>query len=198
MFRGLCPSPGTFLTYWPGGCHEAVSVRTGEKKIEMEGCYRLEAIGVVDTLQVLEGATYLAFIVGALVAVYELRSMSKDRKTELMMRMNEHWCSRDFEEALLNIKELDTKDPREMEGKCGKVSLWMVVDYDDTIAAMAYYNLLDRKFVLQQIAFDIHWEILQPWIVDMRQKIDNPFVGASLEWAAAETLRTNPTRSQLT
>ena len=48
---------------------------------------------MVDILQVLEGATYAAFILGATVAVIELRSMRKDRELEFYMRMNEYWCS---------------------------------------------------------------------------------------------------------
>ena len=67
---------------------------------------------MVDILQVLEGAAYVGFIAGAIFAVMELRTLSKDRKTELTMRMNEHWASKDFEEAFIKIRELDSTDPR--------------------------------------------------------------------------------------
>ena len=113
---------------------------------------------MVDILQVLEGAAYVGFIAGAIFAVMELRSLSKDRRTELIMRMNEHWSSKDFEEAWIKIRELDSKNPSEMEEKCSRLSLWMVVNYFDGIGNLARENLLDREFVLGQVNWVFMWE----------------------------------------
>jgi len=146
---------------------------------------------VVDMLQVLEGLAYVGFIAGAIFAVIELRSLSKSRKTELMVQFNEHWSSKEFEEAFCKIRELDTKDPREMEKKCGTVALWMTVDYIDGIADLAYDKLLDRDWVLTFVAWDLIWEALEPWIIDMRQKIGNPAIGHGLEWGYKMT-KSNP------
>jgi hypothetical protein len=138
----------------------------------------------VDILQVLEGVTYLAFITGAIFAVIELRTLSKDRKTDLYARFNEHWSSKDFEEAFIKIRYLDSKDPREMERICSKESLWMVVDYVSGIAEFARDNLVDRKWVLSFCHWELIWDRLKPWVLDMRETIGNPYIGDGIEWGA--------------
>jgi hypothetical protein len=70
---------------------------------------------VVDLLLVLEGAAYVGFIVGAIFAVYELRSASKDRKTDMMMRINEWWCRPEWAEPLAKLWKTDFKNEEEAE-----------------------------------------------------------------------------------
>jgi hypothetical protein len=146
---------------------------------------------VVDILQVLEGATYAAFIVGAIVAVYELRTMSRDRRLEMSMRFNEHWCSKDFEEAFTKIRGLSPEDmdPRQIEEKCTQEALWMVVDYVSGIGDLYYEKSVDRRFVFNFIAWDLMWQKLKPWVIDMREKTGNPYIGFSLENCAKEERR---------
>ena len=144
---------------------------------------------MVDILLVLEGAAYVGFIAGAIFAVMELRTMSKDRKTEFVMRMNEYWASKDFEEAFIKVRELDSKDPRLMEEKCTKQSLWMVVDYVDGIGTLVEDGLLDKKYLLNMVAWELLWDRLEPWVVDMRKKVGNPELATGFECAAREARR---------
>ncbi len=144
---------------------------------------------MVDVLQVLEGATYAAFIAGAIFAVIELRTMSRDRRMELVLRFNEFWCSKDFVEAFTKVRKLgpEDKNPRQIEEKCTEESLWMVMDYVTGVGDLYYYgNLVDRKFVRGMISWNLIWQKLEPWVVDMRQKVGNPYIGLSLEGCAAE------------
>jgi hypothetical protein len=162
-----------------------------EKTIGEERRCQTEAIGVVDILQVLEGAAYVGFIAGAIFAVMELRTLSRDRKTEVVMRMNEYWASKDFEEAFIKIRELDSEDPRQMEEKCTKQSLWMVVDYLDGIGVLAEDGLLDKKYVINMIAWELIWDRLEPWVIDMRKKVGNPELATGFQYAAKEARRIN-------
>lgn len=143
---------------------------------------------MVDLMQVLEAATYAAFIAGAIFAVMELRTMSRERKMGLILRFNEFWCSKDFVEAFTKVKRLGPKDkdPRQIEEKCTEESLWMVMDYITGVGDLYYDNLLDRKFVFGLIAWDLIWQRLEPWVIDVRQKVGNPYIGLSLEGCAAE------------
>ncbi len=152
---------------------------------------------MVDASLVLDAIVAVSIAAGAFFAVVELRSMSKDRRTELIMRMNEHWSSKDFEEAWIRVRELDSKNPGEMEKECPKLSLWMVVNYFDGIGDLARENLLDREFVLGKVNWVFMWERLEPWVVDIRQKMGNPCIGRALEWAAAEMRERNLNQKEL-
>ena len=140
----------------------------------------------MDASLILDAIMAVSIAAGAFFAVIELRSLSNDRRTELIMRMNEHWSSKDFEEAWIKVRELDSKDTGDAEKRCSKLSLWMVVNYFDGIGNLAREDLLDREFVLGQVNWIFMWERLEPWVVDVRQKMGNPCIGSAMEWAAAE------------
>ena len=144
---------------------------------------------MVDILQVLEGLAYIGFIGGAIFAVLELRTMSKASQTELILRVSEFWSSKDFEEAFVKVRELESKDPKQIEEKCTKQSLFMVVDYIDGIADLARLNLLNRDVVLDMIAYDLIWDRMEPWIAEERRMRGNPEMANGLEYAAAEVRR---------
>ena len=111
---------------------------------------------MVDVLQYLEGATYAAFIVGALVAVYELRAMSRDRRIELKLREIEFFCSREFEEATVNAVKGNFEP-----GKVSDVDMKMLADYWDGMAEMVRTKLIAREDV--GLDFASVWEAARPW-----------------------------------
>jgi hypothetical protein len=142
---------------------------------------------VVDILQVLEGLAYVGFIAGAIFAVIELRSMRRDRELDFYMRFGEHWTSKDFEEAILKVRELppEIEDPQEIENRCGVLALWTYIDYLDGIGQMARVKLLKREFVLDLAEWAGLWIKLEPWIMDRRQN-GFPVCGVDFQWIVEE------------
>ena len=154
--------------------------------IGRKGDYAPGGSVVVDLLQVLEGATYAAFIAGAIFAVIELRSINKDRETDFLMRLNDFWSSRDFEETRVKVKDLpETDDPRQIEDTVGRVALFSYVDYFDGIAGMAENKSLKLDFVINLAEWFGMWEKLEPWVLNERQKGYKHFAG-SFEWLVEE------------
>lgn len=142
---------------------------------------------VVDILQVLEGATYMAFIAGAIFAVVELRTMSKDRETDFLMRMNDYWSSKDFQEALLRVREMnETEDPHEIEDKCGRLALFTYVDYFEGIAMLAMNKSLNKQFVLNLAEWFGLWNKLEPWIMYQRQIAGSDMFAGGFQWLVEE------------
>lgn len=143
---------------------------------------------MVDLLQVLEGATYAAFIAGAIFAVIELRSISGDRKTDLLMRMNEYWASKDFQETLMKLRNTKSKEPLELEKSVGKLELYALVDYLDGIASLAQFRLIGTKFVCYQYPWTGTWNKLEPYVVYTREQ-GRKYWGGNLEWIAKIDLK---------
>ena len=119
---------------------------------------------MVDVLQVLEGATYAAFIVGAIVAVFELRTMSRDRKLELKLRQTEFFCSREFEEATVNAV-VGKFEP----GKVSDVDMKMLADYWDFSAEMTRMRLVTDEEA--GLIWEEVWEWMRPWIATWEERV---------------------------
>ncbi len=121
---------------------------------------------MVDILQVLEGAAYVGFIAGAIFAVLELRTMSRDRRTELSLRMTEYMCSREFEEATAIFMKAKFKTAQEAEEQCSLAVLLMVADYCESIGYMARKKLVPMDIILETIPIEYCWDKIKIWAHD--------------------------------
>ena len=144
---------------------------------------------MVDLLLVLEGMAYIGFIAGAIFAVWELRTMSRDRQTEFIMRVNEHWTTRDFQDGWVKVRDIDSKDSKEIERICTRQSLRMIVEYLDGLGSLAQRNLLKRELVTDLLAWDLVWDQVEPWIASERQRLSNEDFAYGFEFCAKETRR---------
>ena len=119
---------------------------------------------MVDILQVLEGLAYVGFIAGAVFAVIELRTMSQDRRIELVLRENEFFCSREFEEATVNAVKGNFEP-----GKVSDVDMKMLADYWDSMTEMIKMKLVSRDDVSLNFA-DV-WEWSKPWVRTWEERV---------------------------
>lgn len=163
------------------------------------GRFSPEEIGVVDLLQVLEGLAYVGFIAGAMFAVIELRTMSRDRKTEIVLRTAEFWCTHEFEEASAKFVKAKFKTPGEAEEQITLPSLMMMADYFDLVGFMVKRNLVPKNLVLDIMPCDYVWDKMKPWALgdDINDPRIREYTQASyryFEWLAEEKRRR---RSQL-
>jgi len=138
---------------------------------------------VVDILQMLEGATYAAFIVGALVAVYELRTMSRDRKTQLVMSVWTAFNDSDFAEAHARIDMTETKDSKTIEERCQRADISKVMEFYEGLGLLVRKRLVDPELVLEMCYPRLMWAKLKPWVDEERGRI-TPFVGEHFEYLA--------------
>ena len=143
---------------------------------------------MVDLLQVLEGATYTAFIAGAIFAVFELRSIKSDRKTELIMRVTEYLSDKELQETMAKVREINTKDPLQIEAEVGKDAIFALVDYLDGISSLAQFKLLDVKFLCYQFTWAGTWNRLEPYVKHMRPR-SLKYWGSGFEWMAKEDMK---------
>jgi len=129
----------------------------------MERRCHSEAIGVVEVLQVLEGLAYVGFIAGAIFAVIELRTMTKNRKTELLIRIAEFSCTPEFEEVGARFVKANFKTPEEAEEQLSLPSLMMLADYNDFLGTLAKNKLVPKDTILDTFDFEYAWEKIKVW-----------------------------------
>jgi len=120
-------------------------------------------IVVVDLMQVLEGLAYVGFIAGAIFAVLELRGFRQDRSTELVMRMNEFMCSRDFAEMTARFMKARFKTAKEAEEQLSMADLLMAADYFEGVGYLAKRRLIPTKIIVDTLPSDYAWDKIKPW-----------------------------------
>lgn len=129
---------------------------------------------MVDLMQVLEGATYLAFIVGAIVAVFELRDIKRDRGIETLTRLMEHGATRDFQGPMAKVWRLKTTNPQEIEEEISCADLHMLVEFWSIAGYLVTSGLVDAKILLEYFDYVEFWKRVGPWIVNERNTSGSP------------------------
>ena len=138
-------------------------------------------IVVVDLLQVLQGATYLAFIAGAIFAVAELRDYRRERQMEIMMRVAEHVNTREFQDALYKLAKANTKDALELEKQVSAVDLNMIATYFEHVGWLGMARIVSREMIVMFYPWQFFWQKLQPWIETERKEFDVAVMYGSIE-----------------
>lgn len=128
---------------------------------------------MVELLQVLEGLAYVGFIAGAIFAVLELRTMSKDRKTELVMRASEFMCTLEWEQAAAKFMKARFQTPEEAEEQVSLPVLLMVADYCEGIGTLAQRGFVPKDVVLDLLPVEYVWNKIKVW-VKAPSDIDDP------------------------
>ena len=138
---------------------------------------------MADLLQVLETGTYAAFIAGAIFAVMELRTMSRDRKTQLIMNVWSTFNVSEFAEAHSRIDMTETKDWKDIEAKCHRADINKVMEFYEGLGLLVRKRLVDPELVLEMCYPRLMWAKLKPWIDEERHRV-TPFVGEHFEYLA--------------
>lgn len=123
---------------------------------------------MVEAITILEAAAYISFVLGAAFAVYQLRMIARDRQTELIMRVGEFMCSREFQEPLCKLWKTSVQDAEGLERDVSYVGLSMIADYCEGLASLTERSLVRNDLVNTQYNFEALWEKMQPWVLAER------------------------------
>ncbi len=176
------------LSYWPGVLRPSSAVKRARSQ-QAQGRvepFRFEEIGLVDLLQVLEGAAYVGFIAGAIFAVIEIRAIAKDRRLEFWMRVTEASSTREFTEATCKLWRAKGTTAEELESEVSYVDLSMIADRLEMIASLGVKGLISRKELVAYIPFETYWKKLRPWVLAERAVYGLPELCDDIEALAGE------------
>ena len=149
-------------------------------------------MAMVDASLVLNAIMAVSIAAGAFFAVLELRTMAKNRRTELLMRANEFCCSREWAEAAAKFIKARFQTPEEAEEQVTLPALIMIGDYCEGIATLAERGLVPKDVVTDMLPIEYTWDKIKVWA----RAIDDPkrpkygLVYPSFEWLANEARKT--------
>jgi hypothetical protein len=143
---------------------------------------------MVEISQLLQGLASVGVIVGTIFAVAELRTMSKARKTQLVIDLTRHMATPEFMEQMEKIFFTDISDGKEARAKIGYVPLMTVSMVFEEIGLMLRLKLIDYKVVHETMSIEPVWNRMRPWCLYVRS-ISDPYTFENFEYAA-ESART--------
>ena len=138
---------------------------------------------MVDASLLLDVVVAVSIALGALFAIAELRDLSKDRKTQLVMSVWSTFMSSDFAEAHTRIDESEFKDLKDIMEKCSRADLLKVSYVYEGLGLLVEKRLVDPKMVLEMSYSRIIWAKLKPWM-DEERRIIGSLAGEHFEYLA--------------
>ncbi len=132
---------------------------------------------MTELMEVIEGAAYLSFVLLAVFAIFQLRIMARDRKTEFMMRVSEFVCSKDFQEPLCRLWRTDAQDAEGLEKDVSYTGLSMIADYFEGLSSFVERDLIEEGLVADQYNYPVLWEKIKPWVLPMRDEYPQIYSG---------------------
>ncbi|UCE45991.1 MAG: hypothetical protein JSU93_03780 [Methanobacteriota archaeon] len=146
--------------------------------------YREKAIGaewhswpggmvLATSMEVLEAAAYMSFVLLAVFAIFELRIMARDRKTELMMRMNEFVCTKEFKEFETDLWTTDAQDVEGLRKDVSNVGLATIAEYFEGLVWLSDMKLMEEKFIASIYDYPGLWERMKPFALSERSRLNS-------------------------
>lgn len=151
---------------------------------------------MAEVLQVLQAAAFTSAILGAAVAIWNLKGFARDRRTRLVLDIYSHHGSLEFSEHFMKIMNAEFNDAKEAEEKCGLVTLIMVSSYYEGVSLLIRRKLVDAGLVFESLPFNAVWEKIKPWCLDRRTKLNDPTLFKNIEYAAGRVRAYNEARQK--
>ena len=139
---------------------------------------------MVDASLALDAIVAVSIAAGAFFAVFELRDLKNDRRTELILEGCMHWTTREFEDALNKLSQADAKDARELEKQVSRTDLYMITDFHWSVARLGLEGLVDMDTLIHIYPFSYVWSKVKPWVAAEAAAMGHPSLYSSLEKVA--------------
>jgi hypothetical protein len=138
---------------------------------------------MVDITEISAVMAAAGVLVGVIYYIVDMRHQSKVRQTDLIMRLQSDWRSREFRESYVAVMNLKFKDYDEYTKKyplwdgMGTPEVRAVVEvcsFFDGVGILLHRKLIDIEMVDELFSFyiKITWEKVKPLIERRRKELD--------------------------
>jgi len=142
---------------------------------------------MVDASLVLDAIVAVSIAAGAIFAVWELRGMSRARRTELVAQIMQYVNNPEFMDTYIRVWRTNIKDAKDAEQACSAGELVALTSFFETLGFSVWNKDVDAKpvlILLGPMTMNM-WDKLGPWTSE-RRKDFSPTVLTYFEWLANE------------
>jgi hypothetical protein len=132
--------------------------------------------------------------VAAVYYVLQLRNQTRMRQSDLLMRMQVSWSSKEFSEAALKMFSTEYKDYDDFVKKYGhplaqgpvQAEFLMMATYFEIIGMLTKKKLIDMDLVAEMVPAAMYWEKARTMSEGLRKQLNEPKIYELFEYLAHE------------
>ena len=129
-------------------------------------------------------------LVGVTLAYLEVRTLVKQRQTDLVMRLHHTWISKEYREAWTRVLTLEFEDYNDFVRKHGSitsgepasVAILMVAGFYESVGVLFHRKLIDIDLIEELLPVEMSWEKIAPLFVGWRKQANEPRLAEWFEY----------------
>jgi len=138
---------------------------------------------MVDLIEVSAVVAAAGVLVGVIYYVLDIRSQTKLRKTDLIVRLFSNMISKDWLEAWEEVRDREITDYNDYKEKHGFVDANQVYLFYDQLGRLLQKGLIDiDSLPLETGQINQAWEKLKPLLEGGRKRFNEPKLGSGFEY----------------
>ena len=112
-------------------------------------------------------------IVGVTLAYLEVRTLVKQRQTELLVNIYSHWATKEWADALEKVRTRESKGYSEYAKEYGLTEFYQVMAVFEGVGYLMHRKLIDKDTVCGIIreSATMTWEKVKPMIEEARKQL---------------------------
>ena len=151
-------------------------------------------VGVADISAVVAA---VGVFVGVALTVLELRHISRQRQTQLVVELSSQTRSKEFKEVTMEILGLEFSDYDDFVRRYGApfsknpipVSLSIFCTFYEELGVLVKNTLVDTRLISQLFSIDIPWQKVKEIVECMRRQYHEPRLYEWFEYLYNETMK---------
>jgi hypothetical protein len=123
-------------------------------------------------------------IAGVVYYAFQIRHQTRIRKTDLLVRLYSTLASKDWLEAYIKVRDIETVDLSKLRAEHAEVEFNEVLLFFDELGVLLQMGLVDIRTVEKLLHAHIKrtWEKTKPIVVAVRKSLNDPQIGEGFEY----------------
>jgi hypothetical protein len=123
-------------------------------------------------------------IAGVVYYALQIRHQTRIRKTDLLVRLYSTLASKDWLEAYIKVRDIETADFSKLRAEHAEVEFNEVLLFFDELGVLLQMGLVDIHTVEKLLHAHIKrtWERTKPMVVAVRKSLNDPQIGQGFEY----------------
>ncbi|WXG39980.1 MAG: hypothetical protein WED07_04020 [Candidatus Freyarchaeum deiterrae] len=139
---------------------------------------------MVDITEVSTIVAAVSVIIGVVFTVMEIRHLARTRRTDVILKIYDRFCSREMVEAMYKVGPAKTETFQDYTKKYGLTEVTQIAVLFEGLGALLEQNLIDIKLVdsLFGSSLNLLWDSISHLIYGMRESLKEPFFFSHFEY----------------
>jgi multisubunit Na+/H+ antiporter MnhC subunit len=139
---------------------------------------------MIDISTIASIVTTVSIVIGVAFTIFEIRHLSKVRRTDIIMKIYDRFGTRDIVEAINRVGSANFENLADYSKKYGFTDVTLIAELFEGIGVLLEQNLIDIKMAdsLFGPTINLLWVKMKPVLYAMREGLKEPFFFSHYEY----------------